>query len=116
MLKVVPTAAAVRCAILIVRVEGMPWPKTHNSHTQLGLSDKGRAMKGLVVCKSCDLESLDLLNGLALYYQFILILFNDLSLSINNHFIRKIKKYQVIIVLDIPFSENHNSILILFPF
>ena len=32
----------------------------------LGLPDKGRAIKGLVVCNSWDLEPLDLLNGLAL--------------------------------------------------
>ena len=41
----------VRCATLIVRVGGMPWPQTgatHN-HAQLGLPDKGRAIKGLVV-------------------------------------------------------------------
>ena len=35
-------------------------------YAQLGLPDKGRAIKGLVVCNSWDLESLDLLNGLAL--------------------------------------------------
>ena len=33
---------------------------------QLGLLDKGRAIKGLVVCSSWDLEPWDLLNGLAL--------------------------------------------------
>ena len=35
-------------------------------HEQLGLTDKGRAIKGLVVCNSWDLEPSDLLNGLAL--------------------------------------------------
>ncbi len=35
-------------------------------HAQLGLPDKGRAIKGLVVCNSWDLEPWDLLNGLAL--------------------------------------------------
>ncbi len=35
-------------------------------HAQLGLPDKGRAIKGLVVCNSWDLEPFDLLNGLAL--------------------------------------------------
>ena len=46
----------------------MPWPKTGATqyHAQLGLPDKGRAIKGLVVCNSWDLEPLDLLNGLAL--------------------------------------------------
>ena len=39
----------------------MPWP-----HVQLGLPDKGRAIKGLVVYNSLDLEPQDLLNGLAL--------------------------------------------------
>ena len=35
-------------------------------HVQLGLPDKGRAIKELVVCNNWDLEPLDLLNGLAL--------------------------------------------------
>ena len=35
-------------------------------HAQLGLPDRGRAIKGLVVCNSWDLEPLELLNGLAL--------------------------------------------------
>ncbi len=35
-------------------------------HAQLGLPDKGRAIKELVVCNSWDLEPWDLLNGLAL--------------------------------------------------
>ncbi len=35
-------------------------------HAQLGLPDKGRAIKALVVCNSWDLEPLDLLNGLVL--------------------------------------------------
>ncbi len=35
-------------------------------HAQLGLPDKGRAIKGLVVCNNWDQEPLDLLNGLAL--------------------------------------------------
>ena len=46
----------------------MPKPKTDVTqyHAQLGLPDKGRAIKGLVVCNSQDLEPCDLLNGLAL--------------------------------------------------
>ena len=46
----------------------MPWPKTGatNYFAQLVLSDKGRAIKELVVCYNRDLESLDLQNGLAL--------------------------------------------------
>ena len=35
-------------------------------HEQLGLPDKGRAIKGLVVTNNWDLEPLDFLNGLAL--------------------------------------------------
>ena len=35
-------------------------------YAQLGLPDKGRAIKGLVVCNSWDLEPWDLINGLAL--------------------------------------------------
>ena len=43
----------------------MPWPQTGATQylAQLGLPDKGRVIKGLVVW---DLESWDLLNGLAL--------------------------------------------------
>ncbi len=46
----------------------MPWPQTGATHyhAQLGLPDKGRAIKGLVVCNSWDLEPWDLLNGMAL--------------------------------------------------
>ncbi len=50
----------------------MPWPQTGATqyNAQLGLSDKGRAIKGFVVCNNSNLEPLDLLNGLALgYYQ-----------------------------------------------
>ena len=36
------------------------------STIQLGLPDKGRAIKGFVVRNNCDLEPLDLLNGLVL--------------------------------------------------
>ncbi len=48
----------------------MPWSQkktgaTHY-HAQLGLQDKGRTIKGLVVCNNWDLQPLDLLNGLAL--------------------------------------------------
>ncbi len=35
-------------------------------HAQLGLPDKGRAIKGLVVSDNWDLQSLDLLNRLAI--------------------------------------------------
>ena len=46
----------------------MPWPQTGVTqyHAQLGLPDKGRAIKGLVVCNIWDKEPLDLLDGLAL--------------------------------------------------
>ena len=45
----------------------MPWPKPGATFyfEQLGLPDKGRALKGLVVCNSWDLKPYDLLNGLA---------------------------------------------------
>ena len=57
----------VRWATLIVCVRGMLVPiGATQYHAQLGLQDKGRAMKGLVVCNDWDLEPLDLLNGLAL--------------------------------------------------
>ncbi len=47
----------------------MPWAQTSQlstMHAQLRLPDKGRAIKGLVVCNNRDLEPLDLQNGLAL--------------------------------------------------
>ena len=46
----------------------MPWPKTGATqyHAQLGISDKGRAFKGLVVCNNWDLEPSDMQNCLAL--------------------------------------------------
>ena len=61
-LKFVPTTAISDAG------SGMPWPQTGatQSHAQLGLPDKGHAIKGLVVCNNWDLEPLDLLNGLLL--------------------------------------------------
>ena len=61
-------AKDVICATLIVWVRGMPWTQTGATqyHAQLGLLDKGCAIKGLVVCNNWDLEPLDLLNGLVL--------------------------------------------------
>ena len=46
----------------------MPWFQTGATqyHAQLGIPDKGRAIKELVVCNNWDLEPLDLLNGLTL--------------------------------------------------
>ncbi len=45
-----------RCAISIVRVWVMPWPKTGATHyhAQLGLLDRGCAIKELVVCWTFD--------------------------------------------------------------
>ena len=42
----------VRCATLIDRVGGMPWPKTGTTHyhAKLGLPGKGHAIKVLAVC------------------------------------------------------------------
>ena len=47
---------------------GIPWPKTGATqyYAQLGFPDKGRAIKGLLVSNSWDLEPWDLLTGLAL--------------------------------------------------
>ena len=47
---------------------GMPWSQTGVTqyHAQLGIPDKGRAIKGLIFCYNWNLEPLDLLNGLAL--------------------------------------------------
>ena len=44
----------------------MPWPQTGATHyhVQLGLPDKGRAIKELVVCNSWDQEPLDLLEDI----------------------------------------------------
>ncbi len=52
-----------RCATLRVWVGGMPWLQTsvNNYHEQLGLKEKGRAIKRLVVCNNWVLEPLDLL-------------------------------------------------------
>ncbi len=50
-------------------INTLSWPQTGLTqyNAQLGLLDKGRAIKGLVVCKNYwDLELLDLVNGLAL--------------------------------------------------
>ena len=46
----------------------MPWTQTGATHynAQLGLPDKGRAIKGLVACNNRDLEPLDPQNGLDL--------------------------------------------------
>ncbi len=46
----------------------MPWLQTGATqyHAQLGLKDRDRAIKGLVVYNHWDLDPLDLLNGLAL--------------------------------------------------
>ena len=46
----------------------MPWPQSGATqyHAQLGLTDKGREIKELVVCNNWDLEPLNLLNSLAL--------------------------------------------------
>ena len=41
---------------VINRVKGMPWPKTGvtHYHAQLGLSDKGRAIKGHCRYSPCN--------------------------------------------------------------
>ncbi len=46
----------------------MPWPQTGATpyHAQLGLPDKGHAIKRLVDSNNLDIETLDLLNVLAL--------------------------------------------------
>ncbi len=46
----------------------MYWPKTGTiqHHAQLGIPDKGRAIKRLDGCNNWDLEPFDPLNGLAL--------------------------------------------------
>ncbi len=58
----------VRCAMFIVRVWRMPWPRKGATqyHAHLGLPAKCRAIKGLDVSYDRDLEPLDLLNGMAL--------------------------------------------------
>ena len=42
------------------------WKGSTQYHAWLGLPDKGRDIKGLVVCNNLDLEPLNLLNGLNL--------------------------------------------------
>ena len=46
----------------MVRKVGMAETGATQYHAQLGLPDKGRAINGLVVCNSWDLEPLDLLG------------------------------------------------------
>ncbi len=48
--------------------KGMPWPKTDTTHydAQLEPSDKGRAVKGLVVWDGYNLEPFDQLTDVAL--------------------------------------------------
>ena len=47
---------------------GKPWPKTGatQKHAQLGLPDKDRAIKRLVVCNNWGVEPLGLINCLVL--------------------------------------------------
>ncbi len=49
-------------------IGGMRWPLTSATqyHAQFGLPDKGREIKGLIVCNSWDLEPLYIKNGQAL--------------------------------------------------
>ncbi len=62
MLNVVPSAA------MLDAQQQMPWLKTGEilNHAQLKLPEKGRTIKGWVVCNDCDLEPFDLLKSLAL--------------------------------------------------
>ena len=63
----------------------MPDIDSMSRYAPLGLADKGRAIKGFVVCNNWDLEPLDLLKGLALgCYQpssEVLIVSNPTSLQ-----------------------------------
>ncbi len=65
----------------------MPWPQTGATkyHPQLRLPDNGRAIKGMVVCNNWDLDTLDLLNGLALgcyqSYQQTFVIMTDQKLT-----------------------------------
>ena len=54
-LKVVPIVAMSDARYQQYEQGGMPWPQTGSTHyhAQLGLPDKGRAIKGLVICNSC---------------------------------------------------------------
>ncbi len=47
----------------------MPWARTGTTHyyAKLGLPDKGRAIEGLVVCNSWDLEPWVFINRLLRY-------------------------------------------------
>ncbi len=48
----------VKCPTLIVFLGGMPWPWIGATyyHAHLGIPDKGRTIKGLVVCNSLDVS------------------------------------------------------------
>ncbi len=66
----------------------MQWLQTAATqyHAQLGLPDKVRAIKGLVVCDNWDLEPFDLLTGLVLGCQQpspeVLIVLLDVSFQL----------------------------------
>ena len=67
----------------------MPWTQTGacQYHVQLGLPDKGRTIKGLVVCNKKDLEPLDLQkrSGLGCYQpspEVLIVLYRTFSLSL----------------------------------
>ena len=68
MLKVVPTMREINSMN-----RGNTLTINRRNHAQLGITDKGLAIKGLVVCNDWDLEPLDLLSGLELgcYQPFV---------------------------------------------
>ena len=51
----------------------MPWPQTGATQffVQFKFPHKGRAIKGLVVCNSLNLEPWDLLTALGCYQPFL---------------------------------------------
>ena len=52
----------------MIKLKKMRWPKTGATyyHTQLGLPDRGRTIKGLFLCNSWDFSAFGLLQRVAL--------------------------------------------------
>ena len=89
------------------------------------LPEKGRAIKGLVVCNNMDLEPLDLLNGLALacYHpspKVLILLYNGykilllpLGLSVRKTFfsVQSTRVLAALVMRSTSFCKNSSNVL-----
>ncbi len=73
-----------------------------SKHILVGLPDKGRAINGLIVCKSWDLKPLDLLNELDLGCPSLgmMRMYPSLSIYVSNQYIKSI--YVFVCLLECP--------------